>query len=243
MRHPLTDQYTAGRLRLLDLGRSLTADQASQMTLACPAWSVKDVYAHLAGIATDILNNNTENAATVEWADGHVADRLARTFTEVLEEWTEAGAEVSNVMEAFGDAFPLQLFIDQWTHEWDIRAALGPPAAATPDTTIVDHYLDDLARAMVDEAADAGLPTLEVAVGATIFSAGAGPSVGRLDLTSFEFGRISMGRRSRRQLAALRWPDRVNPDQIRQYSDTMVRWSVSPHDVVDPVGLRSAPQQ
>jgi len=38
-------------------------------TSACPTWSIKDVYAHLAGIASDILAGNTEGAATEAWAD------------------------------------------------------------------------------------------------------------------------------------------------------------------------------
>lgn len=205
------------------------------MTTACPEWSIKDVYAHLAGIATDILTGNTENAATPEWADGHVADRLDRSFDEILDEWTTAGAEVSKLVETAGDVFPLQLFVDQWTHEWDIRSALGERASSTADDAVFAHYLPDLAKIMADNAATRGLDRLTLEVEGTRLELGSGEHLGEVSLTLFEFGRISMGRRSHRQLMELDWP----AGDMAGHIDVIVLWSVSEVDVHDPIILTS----
>lgn len=233
MEHPLSDEYRAGRDRLLTLGRTLTEDEGRTTTSACPEWTVKDVYAHLAGISSDILSGDTENAATSEWADGHVAKRIDRSLTEVLDEWAAAGVQVSELVESAGEVFPFQLFIDQWTHEWDIRAALEGHAAVVPDATVFRHYFDELVTAIQSRPGAAALDRLTVEVDGHRFEIGAEerPNLGELSLTMFEFARISMGRRSRGQLRELEWP----MDDIDAHAEALVLWSVSPVDVCDPV--------
>lgn len=232
MEHPLASAHRDGRLRLLSLGESLTAEQATTLTTACPEWSIKDVYAHLAGISTDILAGNTEKAATVEWADGHVADRVERSFDEVLEEWAEAGAQVDELIAAFGEGFPFQLFIDQWTHEWDVRAALGEIAAAVPDLSVCAFVADELGASMLDRA-PAGSGVLEVVVGERGWTVGDGSNLGALELDPFTFTRVAMGRRSQTQMLALPWPTAVTEPAV--WFDALVVWSVNSVDVIDPV--------
>lgn len=231
-KHPLADVYRAERHALLALAQTLTAEQAASMTQACPAWSIKDVYAHLAGIASDILSGNTEGAATEAWADGHVADRADRSFAEIIEEWATAGDGVSDVMDEAGEFFPFQLFVDQWTHGWDIRAALGEVAAATPDMSAYEHFLDDFFANMQGRMPD-GLAALTLDVAGRSFEMGTGPAVGTLELDLFEYARISMGRRSQAQLAALPWPDGI--EDLAPYVELLVVWSVNDNDIVDPV--------
>lgn len=231
MRHPLSDQYRQGRQRLIELADRLTEADGATMTDACPAWSIKDVYAHLAGIATDILTGNTEGAATEAWADGHVAARADRSLVEVVDEWRTAGEQVSDLVESAGQMFPAPLFLDQWTHEWDIRAALGPSAATTPDDSVFEHLLDDMEQAMANDERSADLPRLDLIVGGRTIGVGSGQSVGALALTLFEYGRLSMGRRSMAQIDAYPWPDLADRGR---YIDVIVRWSVSDRDIVDP---------
>ncbi len=229
MRHPLTDEYREGRERLLALAADLSESDGGITTTACPEWSVKDVYAHLAGIATDIVAGNTSEAATPGWADGHVRDRTQRTLAEVAAEWAEAGAEVSKVMSEFGDAFPIELFVDQWTHEWDVRSALGERAAARPDLSVYEHYLDRFGE-VVNADLPAGTARLVLDFGHRQLTVGDGPEAGTMPLALFEFARITMGRRSAAQLASLPWP----VENASIYTDALVRWSVNPHDVYDP---------
>ncbi len=230
MRHPLAETYAEGRLRLLRLAEDLNDAEAATRSTACPEWTVKDIYAHLAGIATDILAGNTSEAATPGWADGHVADRADRSLAEVVEEWTAAGGQVSELVETVGEGFPLELFVDQWTHEWDVRAALGNRAAAEPDTTTFDHHLEDFGRIMSEDPRSRGLPRLTVDVDGRSFDVGDGPEAGTIALSTFEFGRISMGRRSMDQLGEVDWPV-ADP---RPHLDVLVRWSIADRDVIDP---------
>ncbi len=235
MRHPLTDDYQQEREMLLTLGRGLSDAQAAKRTEACPAWSVKDIYAHLAGISTDIVNDNTEGAATPEWADGHVAARAEDGLEAILDEWTIAGAQVSETMEHFGSAFPFQLFLDQWTHAWDIRSALGPEAAAEPDTSTFDHYLDDLLDTIAKSAVERGVACLTYQVAGRRRDAGVGEPVGTLALSSFEFARACMGRRSRNQLVAWPWPVAPSDDFVDGHIEALVFWSVAETDIIDPL--------
>ncbi len=231
MRHPLTDVYRRGRERLIELGRTLDPATADQICPACPAWSVKDVYAHLAGISHDIMIGNTEGAATAAWADAHVAGRADRSLTEVLDEWADVGPPVSDLMEEAGEAFPPPLFIDQYTHEWDIRAAIGSAAAAEPDLAVIEEYFDAFADGSRSNAEGRGLGRLVLDVGGRPIELGDGPDVGRLQLDLFEFSRLAMGRRSMSQLAALPWP----MADIEGHVTALVRFSVNPVDVHDPV--------
>lgn len=230
--HPLADNYRAERAELVALGRSLSDDQAATRTTACPAWSIKDVYAHLAGISTNIVEGNTEGAATEAWADGHVADRRDRSLTEILDEWETAGQTVSATMDEAGEFFPFQLFVDQWTHGWDIRSALGSDASAVPDTTVYEHFLDEFFENMSGRT-PASLPAVTLKVAGRSFDLGTESAIGELELDLFEYGRVSMGRRSQQQLDALPWPEAVT--DRAHYIDLLVVWSVSDHDVIDPV--------
>lgn len=232
MEHALASAHRDARLRLLALGESLTAAQAATLTTACPEWSIKDVYAHLAGISTDILSGNTENAATVEWADGHVADRGERSFSEVLAEWADAGAQVDELLMSVGEAFPFQLFIDQWTHEWDVRAGLGEVAAVVPDLSVCEFVADELGASM-GERAPSSSGALKIVVGERAWTVGEGAEVGELALDPFTFTRVAMGRRSHGQMLALPWPATVTEPVL--WFDALVVWSVNGVDVVDPV--------
>jgi hypothetical protein len=51
----VAELYRDGRERLLALGAELGAADAARPVPACPDWTVKDLYAHLAGVAADVL--------------------------------------------------------------------------------------------------------------------------------------------------------------------------------------------
>lgn len=238
MKHPLADTYRRERSELLELGQTLTDEQAAVMTTACPQWSIKDVYAHLAGIATNIVEGNTEGAATEAWANGHVSDRQDRSLREVLNEWQTAGDGVSDAMDSAGDLFPFQLFVDQWTHGWDIRAALGPQAAAEPDLSVYTQFLSEFEQGMQQNVPQ-GLAPLSLKLGEQTIELGEIgdiSSIGTLEMTLFEYARVSMGRRSAAQLRALPWPETVADPQ--PYIDLLVVWSVNDRDVIDPISAR-----
>lgn len=174
----LADAYADFRGRCIALARSLSERQANGLTQCCPAWSVKDTIAHLAGINADILSGNTEGAATEPWADAQVEARQDHTLEQVCSEWEANAPAIDELIAAMGTSMPPQLYIDAWTHEWDIRQATG--IGADPDMRLIDHAWGALIDAVEEK--------------------NGGPLAVEVD--RFELARIAMGRRSRAQIEA-----------------------------------------
>ncbi|HZQ29208.1 MAG TPA: maleylpyruvate isomerase family mycothiol-dependent enzyme [Acidimicrobiales bacterium] len=121
--------YADGRRRITELVRDLNEDQAATTVPTCPAWSVHDVVAHVAGVCADILAGNIGGVGTDPWTDAQVQARKGVPVGELVEEWAETGPQI----EAMADLFPgrsgTQLVFDLTTHEHDIRTALARPGA------------------------------------------------------------------------------------------------------------------
>lgn len=176
----LAEAYGALWSRCVTLGRGLTEAQASTMSPCCPDWSVKDLFAHLVGVPSDILIGNIEGAATVEWADAQVAVRASASLAEICDEYEDKGFQVQKLVGEIGTTIMPQFYLDAWTHEWDVRHAVG--AAASPDLRLVGHTEQFLHDRLSDR--NGGKP-LDV----------------EIDL--FTLCRVVMGRRSIAQIEAL----------------------------------------
>jgi Mycothiol maleylpyruvate isomerase N-terminal domain len=68
--------YAESRRRITDLVAGL-GQEAERPVPTCPAWSVRDVIAHLAGVCADILAGNLAGIGTDAWADAQVRPRGA----------------------------------------------------------------------------------------------------------------------------------------------------------------------
>ena len=204
----LAAAYRDLRSRILDTTSELTDEEALRMVPCCPAWTVRDLLCHLAGVPADILTGNTAEAATEAWADSHVTRRRGWDVERVRVELDEAGRQVDEIVEAFAGRMPPPFFLDAWSHEADLAHALGRPAPT--DLRLVDHVLDFLVDSVDRSVAAAGLGPLRiVGLGPDRIIGGRGSggpaeSTG-LHTTRFEFARATMGRRSLAQLAALDW--------------------------------------
>lgn len=202
----LTDTYADIRRRCIAIGRALTDEESAALTPCCPEWSAKDTIAHLAGITSDILSGNTEDAATAPWADAQVAARRDRSMEEVCAEWEANAPAIDELLRSVANDIDPRFFVDAWTHEWDLRQATG--SAATPDMRAIDHVWDWIS-AVIGEVTGTALP-------ASVMD---DPAMSR-----FELARIIMGRRSRRQIEALG----LVPGEV-------VAWTPNDKDIVDPV--------
>ncbi len=176
----LANAYHDLRVRCLELGRNLSDGQASTMSSCCPAWSVKDLYAHMAGVPSDILSGNLEGVATEAWADAQVAARRGHALGAICDEWETKGAEVDAILRTMADQIMPQFFLDAWTHEWDIRQALG--AGAEPDLRLAEHVQPLLAEFFAERNGGVAMQS---------------------DVSLFELARVAMGRRSLGQIEAL----------------------------------------
>lgn len=211
--------YRDLRGRILDETADLSAEEAARMVPCCPAWSVRDLLCHLAGVPADIIAGNTEGAATEAWADSHVTRREGWTVDRIRDELAEVGPQVDELLAAVGDRFPPPFYIDAWTHEADLAHALGRPSPT--DLRLVDLVLDFLVDSVDRRLTEAGLGPLTViglgdearVIGSPDRAPGVGGAGGEttgegaaeLRLSRFTLARATMGRRSLGQLAALDW--------------------------------------
>ena len=96
-----------------------------------------------------------------------------------------------------------RLYVDQWTHEQDVRGTLGRPGAR--DIPIVGWIVARLLGLMGDGWAEKGLPTVRI-VGSSVDSVlGDGAPALTLQTSDFELARALIGRRSRDEYLNMGW--------------------------------------
>jgi len=197
--------YQEVRNRCLALAKEITSEQAAIATPCCPEWSVKDTFAHLAGVPADVLTGNIENAATAEWADAQISARAHLSLQEICEELDHKGSEMDDVIRSMGAKTMPRFYLDCWTHEWDIRHALG--AWTTPDLTLPVYAWPFLAEKLGELSRSANAEAITLAVQlpdrTDTVALGTGEPTRTVELSLFEAMRVTMGRRSRAQIEAM----------------------------------------
>src|SRR4051812_8881519 len=93
---PTREVYDRVRRRLLDLATGLDQATAAGSVPALPGWSIKDTYAHLAGVCADVLDGR--RGRQPEWGERTVAERRDRSLGEVLKEWSTRGPELDELL-------------------------------------------------------------------------------------------------------------------------------------------------
>ena len=203
------DAYREGRLRLTEWGRGLTDEQAATPVPALPGWTVRDTFAHLVGLAADVNAGRLAGVPDDELTAAQVAMRADRTLAEILEEWDVEGPAVEEVLAALGRAAPIQVAIDIWSHEVDMRSALGVPI---PNGGIAERFLRRAVRSGLGRSWTADVvPPLRIVTEDDSWVVGGDEPVGTLTTTWFELGRIMLGRRSPAQMRALAF-DGADPE-------------------------------
>jgi uncharacterized protein (TIGR03083 family) len=162
---------------------------------ACPGWSVRDVVAHLVGVAQDCVNGRVNGPPTDDQTAAQIARFSGQDVGEILAAWTDAADRMDRMAETAGLKPPLG---DIASHEHDVRDALGRPGAR--DSDAVWHSSDLLLTNLRTPV------PLRVTVEDATYQCGSGDS-GEIGLrtTRFEALRWRTGRRSRAQLAAMDW--------------------------------------
>ena len=89
---PISDAAVAYRLicervDTLVRGRDGIAELAVP---ACPGWTIRQVVAHLAGVAQDIVALNLEKKGTGPWADAQVARLGGHSIDDLLDLWRQS---------------------------------------------------------------------------------------------------------------------------------------------------------
>lgn len=226
----IVDRYRDLRRRMVALGRSVDDDGGAATPVpATPEWTVRDHFAHMAGVADDLLAGRLEGVATDPWTAAQLARREGRALAELLDEWASLAPALEELLETLDDAVDPRLVIDLWTHDQDVRAAVG--ASRPVDDPHVGWIVSRAAPAWVGRAARRGLPALEVRCGEEVWGPEDGPAEVVLVLEPYEAARLLTGRRSAGQYAALDWSGTEDP---LAYAPVVVAFSLSEHDQVDP---------
>ena len=189
--------------RFCQLAGQLSDEELAMPVVACPGWSAKDTIGHVAGIAVDLVAGHGQVAQPDSTAR-QVEERRDRSITDVVSEWAEAVQPLTELLRAAGSGLTA-VGIDVWSHEQDVRNALGRPGgreAPGRDLTLKAAVSAD------QRITSAGLAPMHLITGDKTWFLGAGARDGAevvLDLDPYEAARMLMGRRTYEEMAAYPW--------------------------------------
>ncbi|MFC9089356.1 maleylpyruvate isomerase family mycothiol-dependent enzyme [Nocardiopsis dassonvillei] len=193
--------YTSCQERMLALADDLSAEQLATPVPALPAWTVRQTYAHLAGLCADVPAERVTPPADDAVTARQVAEREHLDIAALCAAWR---ADTPALLEVFATRTRARYSlpaIDVWHHENDVRGALGMPAQPEHADELAAFVLGATARAWSPE-----LPGVRVAAADTGQEWAFGE---RADLewsaTAFELVRAATGRRSAAQIRAMDW--------------------------------------
>ena len=119
--------YIALRARVIDLLRS-TPESSGNIVVPCtPAWTVRQLAAHVVGVPEDILAGRMEGAASDAWTQAQVERFGDLTLTELADLFEASAPQIDAILHNFPQPIISQFVMDAVTHEQDMRSALGVP--------------------------------------------------------------------------------------------------------------------
>jgi uncharacterized protein (TIGR03083 family) len=210
MTNPLSNAeiYADLRAEFIALARSLTADEAARKAPQSPAWSIRDVIAHVVGIVDDMLSDNLAGIGTDSWTAAHLAKRVDNSLADICDEWEALGPAFRSLGEA-NPVIPMRAGADLITHYHDVLQALGRPGAR--DTAAVRMALERYGPFFCERAEQAGLPTVRIEAGDRVWQSAEGDPAAILTASAFEMLRALSGRRSPAQIVAMKWTGDAEP--------------------------------
>jgi uncharacterized protein (TIGR03083 family) len=185
--------YVDSARRVQDLVTPLDAAALDTLTPACPAWSVRDVLAHLAGAATSFGTPSFAGVGTDAWTAEHVEGRRDATVAELVAERWDCIPKLEQLPADSGLWMPV--VHDALTHEADIRGAIGAPALPADALAAAFPLMEAVLPMKLGQL---GTITLELDGQPRTF--GDGEPVLTMRAPLFEFWRGAFGRRSNRQM-------------------------------------------
>jgi uncharacterized protein (TIGR03083 family) len=195
--------YRASRLRVADLVDDSTAERPVPAT---PAWQMRDVVAHLAGVMHDVATGNLEGAATDPWTAAQVERARGKSVTQIVDEWAGDSTAFEAFLSSPQGAQAGAAVMDVHAHEVDLRSALG----LAPDLSdeVVGWLGTSMREGFDGQVAAADLPPVTI------------------DASDFEMFRARLGRRTAEEVCAFGWSADPAP-----YLDTFFLFGPTDHPV------------
>jgi len=199
--------YREVREGMLALAPDLTDEEWATLAPATPEWTVKDLYAHLVGVASDVLVGNIVFPGTDEWTAKQVGDRAADTPEQVCAEWAQIGPELEARITELGSTLSATV-IDVWHHDQDARNAIGHHANRTGEGLRLALRSGNLMGPKIETA---GLPALAVSSEGYERLFGGEEAAVSVSGDPYEMARSFMGRRSFDQIRDFDWTGDPEP--------------------------------
>ena len=220
--------YADARRRLQELLAGLDETALAVQVPACPAWTVRDVLAHVTGVAADAACGTYFSGAADAWSDvrlaaarddwtaGQVQSRRDRPVEALVAEWAGWAATLEPILAGTVPALPgspawltSAPVADLAVHLHDVRGALRQPGDR--DAAVTGLGLRIYARWLGQRLDQAGRPALRLRVAGRERVEGSGQPVAALAADAFELFRALSGRRSLGQVRALGWDGDPEP--------------------------------
>lgn len=228
----LGEIYAETRGRISELVGSCSGAELARRLPTCPDWTVRDVIGHLAGLIADVRAVRLDGLGTPAWTQSQVDRFVHRTLPEVLDDWARAAEPVEadwDAVTAVAGPANVRIVSDAYSHEHDIRGAVGRPGCRESRAFAVTLrlQLDGLGARL----GEAGLPALQMRCGdGRRFTAGEGAVGAGVEVVStWELLRGLTARRSRNQVAAYAW-DGVGSER---YLDCFFRFAPPAVDILE----------
>lgn len=198
----LAEEYRNARVRMQRLAASMDEATIQRAVPACPAWTVRDLFAHVTGIAADLSAGRRPDGDTQAWVDRQIEERRNLDVGTIAAEWSEAGP----AFEAMIEARPHRLWgltYDTVVHEHDLRGAIDQPGEQ--DSTGVGVASALGLRLVALDLAKHGLPAFRAVIDGNEHVVGEGEPELTLEASAFEALRLLGSRRTIDQLRAARF--------------------------------------
>lgn len=200
------DAYAGVRERVTALVRETGDDRLQQPSPATPGWTAHDVLAHLVGVTEDVVDGRLDGIATDSWTQAQVDRWRDRGTPALLAAWDGYGPRFEAMMDAAPREAAGQAVFDAFTHEHDLRVALGRPGARDSDAMAIAWSW------IVDARTRAGAAAVRFVTEAGEAVAGAGEPVATVRASRFELLRAFSGRRTASEIAAFGWDGEPRPE-------------------------------
>jgi uncharacterized protein (TIGR03083 family) len=168
---------------------------------SCPEWTLSGLVTHLVGVAAMAIGRLSGWPATA------TSPSAEMDLGQLLATWERLGAEADRLLARSGGRSGNILVMDAFTHELDIRYAIG--ADLPGEHPAFAGAFEVLANGFAGSVLDHDLPALRLstgrATGSTQWTVGLGEPAATLTASRYDLYRSLAGRRSHEQIAALHW--------------------------------------
>ncbi len=236
----LASAYADTRASMTKIARDLTPEELDASVPACPAWSVKDLVAHVTSIASSLANgtfppdlnpamfwDETTAVRREKFVDEALSTRRSNDLDAILTEWESSSAMLEAMMRGerpWPDGVPPLpewiVLTDVAVHHHDLRGAVDQ--AGERDSLATGLSLRSYVEGMRFASAVKKLPAFKIVAGSREWVVGEGEPVATVAADPFELARAASGRR--------------NPDQVRSFA-----WEGDPEPFIhlfSPYGVR-----